>query len=192
MRPSTFRARCECGNSPCGFLASLNQACAAGRMATITISLLKEAASPPRTSPSTRGRASSPTLSTATRTAGSGGSRPRTRSAARPHRPARLTSSSTAAAEIFTTYAQQLHLLLQKPQEESLELLLEGTPFLFKEATAQIGNYFKANESFIWDGKHTAQLEHGQAGWWGAQGGAANNNRMMMIGCTRADFSSAR
>ena len=56
----------------------------------------------------------------------------------------------------------------------------------------QIGNYFEANESFIWDGKHTAQLEHGQAGWWGAQGGAANNNRMMMIGCTRADFSSAR
>ena len=55
----------------------------------------------------------------------------------------------------------------------------------------KIGNYFKANESFIWDGKHTAQLEHGQAGWWGAQGGAANNNRMMMIGCTRADFSSA-
>ena len=83
-------------------------------------------------------------------------------------------------------------MLLQKPQEESLELLLEGTPFLFKEATAQIGNYFKANESFIWDGKHMAQLEHGQAGWWGAQGGAANNNRMMMIGCTRADFSSAR
>ena len=94
-------------------------------------------------------------------------------------------------AVTYTTYAQQLHLrLLQKPQEESLELLLEGPPFLFKEATAQIGNYFKANESFIWDGKHTAQLEHGQAGWWGAQGGAANNNRMMMIGCTRADFSS--
>ena len=81
-------------------------------------------------------------------------------------------------AVTVTTYAQQLHLcLLQKLQED---------------AAVQIGQYHPANESFIWDGKHIAQLEHGQAGWWGAQGGAANNNRMMMIGCTRADFSSAR
>eukprot|EP01048_Picozoa_sp_COSAG05_P027217 COSAG05_NODE_7832_length_765_cov_1.076577_1_plen_83_part_00 len=52
----------------------------------------------------------------------------------------------------------------------------------------QIGNYFPANESFVvapasaTGGQQTAQLEHGQAGWWGAQGGAANNERMMMIG----------
>lgn len=46
----------------------------------------------------------------------------------------------------------------------------------------RIGNYFPENETFVWDGKTTANLEHGQAGWWGAQGGAANNNRMMLIG----------
>jgi hypothetical protein len=45
-----------------------------------------------------------------------------------------------------------------------------------------IGDYFPANESFVWDGKRTAELEHGQAGWWGSQGGAANNGRMMMVG----------
>ena len=39
----------------------------------------------------------------------------------------------------------------------------------------------------MWDGQAIANLEHGQAGWWGAQGGAANNNRMMMIGWVR-DF----
>ena len=48
--------------------------------------------------------------------------------------------------------------------------------------TYRIGNYFPENESFVWDGTSVANLEHGQAGWWGAQGGAANNNRMMLIG----------
>merc|ERR1712137_1693 len=48
----------------------------------------------------------------------------------------------------------------------------------------RIGNYFPANESFIWSGK-TARLEYGSTGWWGTQGGSANNNRMMMIGWVR-------
>ena len=57
--------------------------------------------------------------------------------------------------------------------------------------TYRIGDYFPANESFVWaaasdtGGQKTAQLEYGQAGWWGAQGGAANNDRMMMIGWVR-------
>ena len=50
----------------------------------------------------------------------------------------------------------------------------------------RIGNYFPENESFVWDGTSVANLEHGQARWWGAQGGAANNNRMMRIGCAPA------
>lgn len=53
--------------------------------------------------------------------------------------------------------------------------------------TYRIGNYHPENETFAWDGKTVANLEHGQAGWWGAQGGAANNHRMMMIGWVR-DF----
>jgi len=48
--------------------------------------------------------------------------------------------------------------------------------------TYRIGDYYPGNESFVWDGTSVAQLEHGEAGWWGAQGGAANNGRMMMIG----------
>eukprot|EP01052_Picozoa_sp_SAG31_P011703 SAG31_NODE_668_length_12945_cov_15.915849_13_plen_108_part_00 len=48
--------------------------------------------------------------------------------------------------------------------------------------TYRIGDYYPANESFVWDGQSVTQLEHGGTGWWGAQGGAANNNRMMMIG----------
>ena len=53
-------------------------------------------------------------------------------------------------------------------------------------STYRIGNYFPANESFVWHQEYpVAQLEHGQAGWWGAQGGAANNHRMMMIGWVR-------
>jgi hypothetical protein len=48
--------------------------------------------------------------------------------------------------------------------------------------TYRIGNYHPENESFVWDGHTVANLEHGQAGWWGAQGGDANNDRMMMIG----------
>ena len=53
-------------------------------------------------------------------------------------------------------------------------------------STYRIGNYFRGNESFIWEQSYgVAQLEHGQGEWWGAQGGAANNHRMMMIGWSR-------
>ena len=40
--------------------------------------------------------------------------------------------------------------------------------------TFRIGNYHAENETFSRDGKAVAQLEHGQASWWGAQGGTAN------------------
>mmetsp|Transcript_18496 Transcript_18496/g.54844 ORF Transcript_18496/g.54844 Transcript_18496/m.54844 type:complete len:499 (-) Transcript_18496:31-1527(-) len=51
----------------------------------------------------------------------------------------------------------------------------------------RMGNYFAENESFVPTGAPNANLEHGNTGWWGAQGGPANNNRMMMIGWVR-DF----
>ena len=58
--------------------------------------------------------------------------------------------------------------------------------------TYRIGDYFPANESFVWapassGGQNTAQLEYGQAGWWGAQGGAGGSTEYPLFPTHRYD-----